>query len=599
MIVVIWILAVLVVLWTLYLMRWLAKARDAVRISDITTITKSLDIYWVKEAQYPEPDNNIDIYVDGDLLVHQGEFGSGVIKKVAEINKVPKDPADKVYYTYVVSEDYTGYKVLWFLETEEIIVYSNTVEALSFKDREPVFKGDDICVVLNEENVPLEKLWLWEMIDLSATNNTYRAIYKDGIWEWKWWYICTKKCDGICWGKWIGDDHWNPWWMDVIENNNVDWLVYTNLYSNKLFGVNLTNGDINFTKEIFYGSYEFWIRKIYKKDNKYYIFWGSKRIIMTDQNFNVLKAIYLSGVSLPGYPEVYVNRPYAYILGRKRIIKIDLSTFDIKFAKEITISDEYHSDHSIVYFYPVSYTEGFILWKFKCDSSDPGCFFYCKINLQTGDPWNCYAGIRKYNSETSLFSVSIDSNNDKVYLWWKNRYINSGNMIVQLDKDTFKIDRAKRVWVPHWPHIVSFDDGVYFVGVSYNDINPLIKFDKQWEVVNTGFKIYLRGPLQEAFVDRYGNLLLNRWYYEAVVKLYYDKLYKFEGQNLNVYRWWYRSTTVVQYFDWQIEDMSESEISPWASIDFTVNDLNVELVDVTDDIRIEDIEIDYGDLFQF
>lgn len=71
LLVVITILAILGTIGFIQIGGFAGSARDSSRISDIANITKSLDIFFVKNSQYPSPDNAFYVTYSGGTLWSQ------------------------------------------------------------------------------------------------------------------------------------------------------------------------------------------------------------------------------------------------------------------------------------------------------------------------------------------------------------------------------------------------------------------------------------------------------------------------------------------------------------------------------------------------
>ena len=90
LIIVVTILAILATTAFLTLWKYPLQARDTLRISDLKSIEKSLEIYKVKTWELPEPDS----------IDWQKVFWEWVFAKVWNLNTLPKDPITGKYYLY-------------------------------------------------------------------------------------------------------------------------------------------------------------------------------------------------------------------------------------------------------------------------------------------------------------------------------------------------------------------------------------------------------------------------------------------------------------------------------------------------------------------
>jgi len=54
-------LAILSTIASIYLFENFADSRDSARIANIDSITKSFDLYFTANGEYPTPDNSVDV----------------------------------------------------------------------------------------------------------------------------------------------------------------------------------------------------------------------------------------------------------------------------------------------------------------------------------------------------------------------------------------------------------------------------------------------------------------------------------------------------------------------------------------------------------
>ncbi|MDD3793410.1 MAG: FISUMP domain-containing protein [Candidatus Gracilibacteria bacterium] len=116
LIVVITILAILATIAFISLNGYASNSRDSKRKSDIASMRKVLELSYLKNNHYPEPDNATNITYSGGLAWYIGEFGEEVRRKVERINPVPKDPLLDIYYAYGVTNNRQEYELGAMLE---------------------------------------------------------------------------------------------------------------------------------------------------------------------------------------------------------------------------------------------------------------------------------------------------------------------------------------------------------------------------------------------------------------------------------------------------------------------------------------------------
>ncbi|MDD3302900.1 MAG: prepilin-type N-terminal cleavage/methylation domain-containing protein, partial [Candidatus Gracilibacteria bacterium] len=111
LIVVIVILAILGTIAFISFQGYSRNSRDSVRIADINSTKKSLEIFITKAGFYPTPDNPTNITYSGAIVWTEGTLGSNVIKNIQSLNKVITDPLTSNEYTYSITSSKTEYQI--------------------------------------------------------------------------------------------------------------------------------------------------------------------------------------------------------------------------------------------------------------------------------------------------------------------------------------------------------------------------------------------------------------------------------------------------------------------------------------------------------
>lgn len=113
------IVTVLAILGTVvfFAIRWYFKdARDMVRVSDINSIKKAMNLYVTKTWKYPEPTNPVDITYSWSTIWTQWTFWKDTLTNVWVLNKKPTDPYTEDEYTYSVSSNRGEYELAGIVE---------------------------------------------------------------------------------------------------------------------------------------------------------------------------------------------------------------------------------------------------------------------------------------------------------------------------------------------------------------------------------------------------------------------------------------------------------------------------------------------------
>ncbi len=120
LIVVITILAILATIAFISLQWYSADARDSTRISDISSMKTSLELYNLDSWKYPSPTNWVNITYSGWIVWNQWKFWETVFANVVRLDKIPKDPLTDKEYTFSVTSNRFEYQLWWIMESDTI-----------------------------------------------------------------------------------------------------------------------------------------------------------------------------------------------------------------------------------------------------------------------------------------------------------------------------------------------------------------------------------------------------------------------------------------------------------------------------------------------
>ena len=114
------VITILAILWTIAFisLQWYsADSRDSVRISDVSNIKTSLELFHLNAWKYPLPDNAETVTYSGGILWYQGTVGEQVVSNISRnMSEVPKDPLMDKEYFYSVHNNKNQLQVLALLE---------------------------------------------------------------------------------------------------------------------------------------------------------------------------------------------------------------------------------------------------------------------------------------------------------------------------------------------------------------------------------------------------------------------------------------------------------------------------------------------------
>ncbi len=119
------VITILAILWTIAFisLQWYsASSRDSVRISDVSNMKTSLELFHLNAGKYPLPDNNEIVSYSGDTLWYQWILWDTVRNSLSRnLNEVPKDPLSELEYVYSVSNNRNEFQILNLLEDELVL----------------------------------------------------------------------------------------------------------------------------------------------------------------------------------------------------------------------------------------------------------------------------------------------------------------------------------------------------------------------------------------------------------------------------------------------------------------------------------------------
>ena len=115
------VITILAILWTIAFiaMQGYSKtARDSKRISDVSRIKTSLELFKIESATYPEVTDGYEVTYSWATAWTQGTFWEQTYRNVEKLDKVPLDPTTNIPYTYSITSNKKEYQVASIIETD-------------------------------------------------------------------------------------------------------------------------------------------------------------------------------------------------------------------------------------------------------------------------------------------------------------------------------------------------------------------------------------------------------------------------------------------------------------------------------------------------
>jgi len=205
LIIVITILAILATIAFMSFQGYMKQSRDAVRVSDLTSASKGLTIFFTKSWMYPETESGVLISKSGNPIGYQWHLWENAVRSI-KMNTVPIDPVDLTKYTYSTNETKTKYQLMAYTESSNLISFVSQSYAIDYSVRWVKMVWDELGVILNTDNS-----FPTESIETATGSKTYKLVFENATIEWSgniFPIIEWQRDKGM-----IG--HWN---MDTITN---------------------------------------------------------------------------------------------------------------------------------------------------------------------------------------------------------------------------------------------------------------------------------------------------------------------------------------------------------------------------------------------
>ncbi len=119
------VITILAILWTIAFisLQWYSKSsRDSVRISDVSNMKTSLELFHLNAGKYPLPDENVIVDYDTETLWYQWQFWKNVVSQLSRnLSEIPTDPLTDKKYIYSVAWNKNEFEILNLLEWDIVL----------------------------------------------------------------------------------------------------------------------------------------------------------------------------------------------------------------------------------------------------------------------------------------------------------------------------------------------------------------------------------------------------------------------------------------------------------------------------------------------
>jgi prepilin-type N-terminal cleavage/methylation domain-containing protein len=122
-------ITILAILWTIAFisMQWYSKSsRDSVRISDLSSIKTTFELFHIDAWKYPIPTDWYNVTYSWWLVWSQWIFWESTFTNISKLNKIPKDPLTGKEYTYSLLNTKQEYELAWIMESDSL-AFNNTL----------------------------------------------------------------------------------------------------------------------------------------------------------------------------------------------------------------------------------------------------------------------------------------------------------------------------------------------------------------------------------------------------------------------------------------------------------------------------------------
>lgn len=240
------VITILAILWTIAFisLQWYSEtARDSTRISDISSMKTSLELFQLDAGKYPKATDWVDITYSWATVWNQGTFWESVYANVDRLDKIPTDPSTDKLYTYSTTKTWYEYQIWGIFEGDTITMNNEKWTINSYWiQKTNAWTTEAIAYVSWNYNWEISKTLSWTTCNLLAvptiitndttvtdlqdiiTNNSfvyrwYKNLpwsFKDSKFKFDWWFDFQPNSLVA---------YTDTWSCDIISSNTNSWTL--------------------------------------------------------------------------------------------------------------------------------------------------------------------------------------------------------------------------------------------------------------------------------------------------------------------------------------------------------------------------------------
>ncbi len=123
------VIIILAILWTIAFisLQWYSKsARDSTRISNLSTMKTSLELFHLDAWKYPLPTDSFTVTYNWTEVWTQWTFWTTTANNIDKLDKIPTDPLTAKEFTYSITKTKQEFQLAWMFETTDLVL-NNTL----------------------------------------------------------------------------------------------------------------------------------------------------------------------------------------------------------------------------------------------------------------------------------------------------------------------------------------------------------------------------------------------------------------------------------------------------------------------------------------